>query len=148
MQMIRPLSAALLMTLSIVGASNAQTTPPMTGVLSAQLNGASEIPPVTSNGSGTLEATVNTQTMMLSYTVTYAGLSGPATAGHFHGPAAAGMNAGIALPFSGSLASPIKGQATLTATQLGQLMAGNWYVNLHTAANPSGEIRGQVMVKP
>lgn len=148
MQMIRPLSAALLMTLSIVGASNAQTTPPMTGVLSAQLSGASEIPPVTSNGSGTLEATVNTQTMMLSYTVTYAGLSGPATAGHFHGPAAAGMNAGIALPFSGSLASPIKGQATLTATQLGQLMAGNWYVNLHTAANPSGEIRGQVMVKP
>ena len=148
MQMIRPLSAALLMTLSIVGASNAQTTPPMTGVLSAQLSGASEIPPVTSNGSGTLEATVNTQTMMLSYTVTYAGLSGPATAGHFHGPAAAGMNAGIALPFSGSLASPIKGQATLTATQLGQLMAGNWYVNLHTAANPGGEIRGQVMVKP
>ena len=148
MQMIRHLSAALLMTLSMVGASNAQTTPPMTGVLSAQLNGASEIPPVTSNGSGTLEATVNTQTMMLSYTVTYVGLSGPATAAHFHGPAAAGMNAGIALPFNGSLASPIKGQATLTATQLGQMMAGNWYVNLHTAVNPGGEIRGQVMVKP
>lgn len=148
MQMNRILPTALLMSLTMACTSNAQTTPPVASVLTARLVGISEVPPVTSTGSGMLEATVNKQTMVMSYTVSYAGLTGAATAGHFHGPAALGVNAAVALPFKGSLASPIKGEATLTATQLAQLMAGNWYVNLHTAANPGGEIRGQVMVKP
>ncbi|CAN5164249.1 CHRD domain-containing protein [soil metagenome] len=148
MQMLRPLTAALLSCLTMACTSNAQETPPITSVLSARLLGTSEEPPVTSTGSGMLEATVNRQTMVISYTVTYAGLGGAATAGHFHGPAAVGANAGVALPLAGSLASPIKGEASLTAAQLAQLMAGLWYVNLHTAANPSGEIRGQVTVTP
>jgi hypothetical protein len=67
-------------------------------------------------------------------------------AGHFHGPAAAGANAGVALGFTGSVESPIKGSATLTPAQLADLTAGKWYVNLHTAANPGGEVRGQVML--
>ena len=148
MQMIRPLTAALLLSLTMACSSNVQTLPPNTSLLSASLLGTNEVPPVSSTGSGKVEATVNTQTMVMSYTVTYAGLSGAATAGHFPGPAAMGVNAGVALPLSGSLASPIKGEATLTAAQMAQLMAGLWYVNLHTAANPGGEIRGQVTVKP
>jgi hypothetical protein len=92
-----------------------------------------------------LDASVDKQTNVLTWTVTYAGLTGPVKAGHFHGPAAAGANAGVALGFSGSVESPIKGSATLTAAQLADLMAGMWYVNLHTAANPGGEVRGQVM---
>ena len=148
MHLIRPFSAALVLGLMMACASNAQTPMPMTKMLGAQLMGTSEVPPVTSKGTGMLEASVNTQTMVMNYTVTYEGLTGAATAGHFHGPAAAGKNAGVALPFSGGLASPIKGQATLTAAQMTQVMGGNWYVNLHTAANPNGEIRGQVMVKP
>ena len=66
------------------------------------------------------------------------------TAGHFHGPAPAGANAGVVLPFTGSMASPIEGSATLTQAQVDQLKAGLWYVNLHTAAHPGGELRGQV----
>ena len=76
--------------------------------------------------------------------VTYSGLSGPVTAGHFHGPAAACANAGVVVPFTGSMASPIQGQAVLTEAQMADLVAGKWYANLHTAANPGGEIRGQV----
>lgn len=111
----------------------------------AKLSGANEVPANTSSGSGSLEASLDKQTNLLSWTVTYSGLTGPVKAGHFHGPAVAGSNAGVAQGFTGNLESPIKGSATLTAAQVDDLKAGKWYVNLHTAANPGGEVRGQVM---
>ncbi len=114
----------------------------------ARLSGASEVPPVMSSASGTVEASLNKQTNELSWTVTYSGLSGPATGAHFHGPAMAGANAGVVVPMTGSLISPIRGVASLTAAQVADLMAGKWYVNLHTAANPNGEIRGQIPARP
>ena len=83
---------------------------------------------------------------MLRWKLTYSGLSGPATGAHFHGPAMPGSNAGVVVPFT-SATSPIEGQATLTPAQLADLMDGKWYANVHTASNPGGEIRGQVMVK-
>ena len=116
-----------------------------TTALSAKLSGANEVPANTSSGTGMLDASLDKQSNVLTWTLTYSGLSGPVKAGHFHGPAAAGANAGVALPFTGSVESPIKGSATLTAAQVADLMAGKWYVNLHTAANPGGEVRGQVM---
>jgi hypothetical protein len=111
----------------------------------AKLSGANEVPANASAGSGTLEASLDQQSSVLSWTLTYAGLTGPVKAGHFHGPALAGANAGVALGFTGSVESPIKGSATLTAAQVDDLKAGKWYVNLHTAANPGGEVRGQVI---
>ena len=114
----------------------------------ARLSGASEVPPVMSSASGTVEASLNKQTNELSWTVTYSGLSGPATGAHFHGPAMAGANAGVVVPMTGSLTSPIRGVASLTAAQVADLMAGKWYVNLHTVANPNGEIRGQIPARP
>jgi len=119
-----------------------------TSAMTTRLSGASEVPPVTSSASGTVEANLNKRTSELSWTVTYSGLSGPATGAHFHGPAMAGANAGVVMPITGSLTSPIRGVASLTAAQAADLMAGKWYVNLHTAANPNGEIRGQLPARP
>ena len=102
-------------------------------------------PGVTSSGNGTATASLDTTTKTLSWTVDYSGLSGPATAAHIHGPADPGGNAGIVVPFSGNLASPIKGSATLTDAQIAQLEAGKWYINIHTDANKAGEIRGQLV---
>jgi CHRD domain len=83
-----------------------------------------------------------------TYTVTYSGLTGPATAAHFHGPAAVGANAPPVLPIPATmLASPIKGDKVLTDAQAADLAAGKWYFNIHTAAHAPGEIRGQVMKK-
>jgi len=113
--------------------------------LTADLKGASEVPPTQSAGTGTLEASYDTATKQLTYTVTYTGLTGPATAAHFHGPAEVGKNAGVAVPVQGSVASPIKGTATLTDAQAADLLDGKYYFNIHTDANKPGEIRGQVM---
>jgi hypothetical protein len=111
----------------------------------ADLKASNEVPPVESKGSGTLTATYDTASKSLNYTVNYSGLTGDATAAHFHGPAYAGQNAGVVVPVTGSAATPIKGSATLTDAQAADLMAGRWYFNIHTAANKGGEIRGQVV---
>ena len=112
----------------------------------AELKAASEVPPNDSAGAGTLIATYDTTTKKFSYSVSYAGLTGPATAAHFHGPAAAGANAGVAVPVKDA-ASPIKADATLTDAQAADLQAGKWYFNVHTEKNKGGEIRGQLTKK-
>ena len=115
--------------------------------MSAELTGAAEVPPNDSAATGMLEATYDTETMMLTWTVTYDGLTGEATAAHFHGPAGPDETAGPVVPVEGDLASPIEGSATLTEEQATQLQDGMWYFNLHTAEYPDGEIRGQVMAE-
>jgi CHRD domain len=116
--------------------------------ISATLSGASEVPATTSAGTGMVEGSYDKDSHVLTWTVSYAGLSGPVKAGHFHGPAEAGKNAGVALGFGSAMDSPITGSATLTPAQAADLLAGHWYANLHTPANGGGEIRGQVSVAP
>jgi hypothetical protein len=110
----------------------------------AALDGKSEVPPTTTAATGTADIDYDAATKKLTWNVTYSGLTGPATAAHFHGPAEAGKNAGVAVPIANAGTSPVQGSATLTDAQAADLMAGKLYVNIHTAANPAGEIRGQV----
>jgi hypothetical protein len=127
----------------VSGAAQADTK-----ILKATLSGASEVPPTTSAGTGSATATLDTATGKLIWDVTYSGLTGPAKAAHIHGPAGPGQNAGVVVPLKGNLASPIRGSATLTAPQMADLEAGQYYVNIHTAANKGGEIRGQLQPAP
>ncbi len=125
-------------------ANTSMSAPKAVVMMVSTLLAANEVPANASTGSGTAQASFDPNTSTLSWTVTYTGLTGPVTAGHFHGPALHGANAGVALGFAGPLASPIKGSAVLTTAQATDLMAGKWYINLHTAANAPGEIRGQM----
>ncbi|WP_192243251.1 CHRD domain-containing protein [Mesorhizobium silamurunense] len=109
----------------------------------ATLDGGQQNPPVTTKGKGTATFTFNTTSKKLTWNVKYSGLSGPAVAAHIHGPAAMGQSADPVIPFK-KLKSPIKGSATLTDAQATDLEAGKYYVNVHTKANPDGEIRGQI----
>jgi len=131
-------SIALAAALLTAGAVQAQTVR-----FNAALTGPQEVPANTSPGAGSVEATLDTATKTLTYTATYSGLTGTATAAHFHGPAAPGANAPPVVMVA-KLASPIKGSAKLTDAQIADLTSGKWYFNVHTAAHPGGEIRGQL----
>jgi hypothetical protein len=134
-------TAGLILTLLASSAVYADTV-----ALKANLQPSSEVPPRVSKGHGVLEANFDTDTKMLTWTATYAELSGPVTMAHFHGPAPVGQNAKVQVPVDKSaLASPMKGQAKLTEQQVNDLMTGQWYFNIHTEENPTGEIRGQVI---
>jgi hypothetical protein len=111
--------------------------------MKADLKGASEVPPTDSKGTGSVTATFDTASKKLSWKGTVSGLSGPATAAHFHA-GEAGKNGGVAVPITGADKGSFEGSATLTDAQADELMAGKWYVNVHTAANKGGEVRGQV----
>jgi hypothetical protein len=132
---------------------------PLPSTFVATLNGASEVPPKAVAATGT--ATIVKNGATYTYTITYSGMTGTLTAAHIHGPAAAGANAvpivsftAAGSPASGTLTGTFTGTdasvaATITPDSLDKLMtSGNAYVNLHTAANGGGEIRGQLSKQP
>ena len=110
------------------------------------LNPAAEVPPVTNAPNATASASLTFVGNQLSYTVSYAGLSAPATAMHIHGPAATTNNASVIVPLStpSGTSGTVTGAAALTPTEMAYLLSGSTYINLHTTNNPSGEIRGEI----
>src|SRR6266851_3738044 len=113
----------MLATLAL-GATIALAGPAFAEKMKVTLDSKSEVPPNTSAATGTADVDYDAASKKLTWKLTYSGLSGPATAAHFHGPA--------------------EGSAILTDEQATDLTAGKYYINVHTAANPGGEIRGQV----
>ena len=139
------MSNKFMLTTLALGAAVAFTGPAFADKMKATLDGKTEVPPNASAATGTADIDYDPASKKLSWKVTYSGLSGAATMAHFHGPAEAGKNAGVAVAIPNATSSPAEGSATLTDAQAADLMAGKYYVNIHTAANPGGEIRGQVM---
>ena len=112
--------------------------------LNAIVDGAQETPPVATAATGWMTATIDTTANTISYYMAYSGLSGAVTAAHFHGNAnytqgPAGVKVGITVT-----ASPMTGTVGYSQADEGAILSGRWYVNLHTGANPGGEIRGQL----
>ncbi len=137
------MTKTMLATLAL-GATIAFAGPAFADKMKVALNGKAEVPANASAGTGSADLDYDAASKKLSWKLTYSGLSGPATAAHFHGPAEAGKNAGVAVAIPNATSSPAEGSATLTDAQAADLMAGKYYINVHTAANPGGEIRGQV----
>jgi hypothetical protein len=114
----------------------------------AALNGASEVPPTDTRGTGYFAAVYRPSTKVLEYRLNVVELSGPVTMAYLHGPAPAGENAQkvapINVPFYADR-STIDDGVTLTEGQAAEVLAGRWYVNVMTEKFPDGEIRGQIL---
>lgn len=143
---IRSALAVMVTGLAVVGCSVLQPDANL-AAFSTQMTGANEVPAVGTNGTGKIDAVLDKNTNLFRWKLSYTGLSGAARAGHFHGPAAIGANAGVAVSFGSTVSSPMEGQVTLTPVQAADLLAGKWYANIHTAAHPGGEIRGQMILR-
>jgi hypothetical protein len=112
-----------------------------------QLTGAQQVPAVQTDGTATADLTFDPSTRVLSWSVTYTGLSSDVTMAHFH-VGAEGKNGKPVLWLTkqgSAVSSPITGQAKLTAAQARQFEAGDWYINVHTTDHKGGEVRGQVV---
>ena len=112
------------------------------------MDGDQEVPPVLTAGTGTGTATLDNVTNLFSWNISFDpnALTSAQSAAHFHGPAVPCTNAGVQIGLPAG--SPIVGSAALTSAQAADVRAGRWYVNVHTANNSNGEIRGWVMPAP
>lgn len=131
--------------LALVGSGSAWADPMSFKV---PLNGGECVPAVETSGSGTADITYDPATRVVTWNISYGGLSSPSTMAHFHGPAKAGQNGPHVIwlsPEGSAPPNPITGTATLTPDQAQQFMSGQWYVNVHSQSHPAGEIRGQVI---
>jgi hypothetical protein len=116
--------------------------------LASTLSPKNEVPPNDSPATGAAEVHYDPAARRLSWHIVYTGLTAPLSAAHFHGPATSASNAGVVVPIAGAAApSPLIGAADVSEQQAADLLAGRWYINLHTATHPGGELRGTVAKK-
>lgn len=132
------------------GEIRGQLVPQSVGIpLSVSLTGAAEQPtPVSTSGAGA--GLLSLEGENLTFSICYSNLSAAATAAHIHGPATTQQSAPVVIslvPFNGGAfgtSGQLAGFVQLTPAQRDMILGGTAYVNVHTANNPAGEIRGQV----
>ncbi len=133
------------------GELRAQLVPgPVTHYFSANpITGAQETPPITTNGTGTIDAAYDAATKTLTFGARWSNLSTTVTGIHFH-VAPPGTPGGITVDFAtlGSFPTTTTGafasSVVLSDAQETQLLDGNFYINIHTTMHGGGEIRGQL----
>ncbi len=112
--------------------------------LTATINGSQQVPANSSAATGTFTGSYNSDTKLLTYTVTYQGMTPNIAHIHIGAPGATGK---VAVPFN-NLTSPITGAFTLDVDQATALLNNGMYVNMHsTGLYSGGEIRGDIKKK-
>ena len=118
--------------------------------LSTTLNAGQEVPKqVVKNASGHGTFTGTLVGTKLTWKLTWAKLTGGATAAHIH-LGGMGKSGNVIVPLCtpcGAATGSKSGTATISASLLKTIQKHGTYVNVHTAKNPNGEIRGQLVAK-
>ena len=140
-------AGALALAISLVAGAIASTSANSIR-LRAAMSAAEETPAprgdvTNARGTFTATATKTATGAALNWTLNFSGLTGPATAAHIH-TAARGQPGPVSVPLCGPCESGATGTANVDATVLSAIQSGGTYVNVHTATNGPGEIRGQL----
>ncbi|WP_084523785.1 CHRD domain-containing protein [Adhaeribacter aquaticus] len=152
------LTGLLLVMALVLGACKKDEESPVVTFQTTTLSGANERPTVVNSpGTGTVNGSYNKDTKTITYTIAWSGITTNVTGMHFHNaiptanlPATA-VSGNIVIPIPGTgnpatYTSPVSGTTrTLTADEETALLAGNWYVNIHSSQFPGGELRAQVL---
>lgn len=109
-----------------------------------------EVPPGKSVASGRMSVSYDKCENLLKFTITWKNLTGNPVGAHIHGPAPRGVNASVKYDFSalipkvtsGTFSNSVKVDGIAIVEE--SLLQGQYYINIHTAQNPGGEIRGQI----
>lgn len=137
--------------LTFTTACKKDDTTPATMQVTGTLSAANEVPAVSvPAATGAFTGTYDPTSMVLTYNVTYSGLTGPATAAHLHYGDPKHKTAAPTVPFANvpsAASGTFSGTATLTAMQADSLKAGKIYANIHTSANGGGEVRANLTAK-
>jgi len=151
---LRDILLASTCTLALTAAASAQTT------YTAVLSGVNEVPVSATSATGTATVVLNAAQTQLSISCQFQNLTGTYSASHIHGPAPVGVNAGVKWGFIGAPAGWIFSNSNhdgtlsnfivtgITSTDVSNLNAGMFYVNVHSNVFPGGEIRGQLGSAP
>jgi hypothetical protein len=122
-----------------------------TVIFTASLDGAQEVPSNGSGGTGSGTLNFNSTTRDWTLSGTFTGLTGTTNNAHIHGPAAPGVSAGVVTGITyttGATSGTFSGAGTFSVSQANDLLAGLYYINIHTSAFGGGEIRGQLTAVP
>lgn len=145
------LLALAVLAFALIASLSASARPQATTIqVRTLMNAAQEVPAPSGdvgNARGTFTATVTRSDTgaSISWQLTFSGLTGNAGAAHIH-VGATGSAGAVVLPLCGPCQSPLTGSGNLTAAALAAIEGGTAYVNVHTAANAPGEIRGQLSI--
>ncbi|WP_210515945.1 CHRD domain-containing protein [Hymenobacter terricola] len=145
--LFRPVAVALLLAAPLL-ASAQQLRAHL--LLTGRLSGDQETPAVTTNAQGVAGFMLNETRDTLFVQAAFSGLSGPITGAHVHEGAV-----GVAGPIITSLVPMVRGNrisgfltgADIAQPKLSKYLKGQYYINVHTAANPNGEIRSQIRLE-
>ena len=146
------IAVALVIVLSFTACKKDKTPVDMTKKASVQLTGSQEVPPNSSTGTGSAQVSFNPDTKIITYSMTWQlGVSTATTTNmHFHG-AADGTDSKSSPPvigitgFTTASSGSISGTTSvLTDEEINQLLAGKWYLNIHSTTVPGGELRGNI----
>ena len=104
-------------------------------------------PPLPSGGTASGLVTVDTNTNTITYNITCSSLNGTINNAHFHGPAAPGVAAGVKISITADVVgNTIVGSKTFLEADQASILAGLFYLNVHTTQNPAGQVRDQIVL--
>lgn len=144
----RTFARVFIVTLATANVYASDSRMPEITAFSARLYEADESRLLTAQSVGAIDATLNRDTGVLAWCITYSGMKAPTSSVSFSLPPSDVGQPKNLIPIAGNLSSPIIGSAVLTNHQISQLLAGHWRASIRAGTPVDGELQGALSLRP